>query len=131
MIDTTQVIYEWLTTSGTGLYTLCATRIWWVAAPPAFDNSADAIIYHPEAEPTHPIAAVHTPTFVFKCYGGAATFASARTVYRALYDRLHNEQGAKTAGAIMMAHQLTAQALPPDPDTGWPAWMARYEIVLQ
>ena len=131
MKDTSKIVYEWLAASGTGLYTLCGTRVYTPMLPPAFHNTQAGIVYSVDSEFTHPTAEVHSLICTFKCYGGSASFTTARSVYFALHDRLHGAAGATTTGAIMMAFQLSAQALPPDPDEGWPAHMARFAITIQ
>ena len=132
MIDTGQLMWEFLTVEGTGLYTLCGTRVWSPHLPGNFTNTAAAVTYHQEAETqSGQNTGVITTGFVFKCYGGDKKPSAARTVYRALHDRLNMGYASVTEGAIILAIQTTALQMPPDPDTGWPAFVAKYEVTVE
>jgi len=119
--------------SGTGLYTLCADRIWCPQAKAGWTNTAAAIVFHPSSEvPRIGATDVIRSTFVFKCYGGSDRFTDARAVYRALADRLHDvSTQTATEGNIIIAKQVTANQLPADPDTGYPAHMAIFQITME
>ena len=135
MIDVPQLIFEFLTTSGTGLFTLVGNRVWCplVDANSGWKNETAAIVYHPATESNHGAAtAVITGNYVFKCYGGTKQYTNARAVYRALNDRLHGVANeAKTEGSIIWAEQVVSAQLPPEPGTSYPAHMATYKIIAQ
>ena len=130
MIDTVQVIREWLEVSGTGLYALCGTRLHCPMLPPEYKNEAAAIMFHPEIETSHITATdVHQTIFVFRCFGGSSSYTTARSVYRALHDRLHGIANEATAsGTIIQAELITAFQGGADPDTGWPSHVAKFWV---
>ncbi len=133
MIDVPQLIFEFLTTTGTGLYTLVGTRVWCPLAKAEWKNETAAIVYHPAIESNHGAATeVITGSYVFKCYGGTKQYTNARAVYRALNDRLHGVAlETKTEGSIIWAEQVVSAQLPPEPGTAYPAHMATYKIITQ
>lgn len=130
MIDTPTVLREYLITSGTGLYTLCGTRIWTPEIANDFTNSQPCIVFHQATERTNVEAPIATTLFVFKCYGGSTSYATARSVAYALYDRLHNGGGKTTSGKIVKAHLVTGMQVYADPDTKWPTATATYEVTI-
>lgn len=131
MNDPIQILYEFLTVPGTGLCNLVGDRIWCPISPPGFDNTAAALIYHPDGETPEAPSNVMANSIVFKCYGGLATFTSSREVASALYDRLHRARAQTATGEIMMARCKNMYQGGADPDTGWPFHVAIYEIVTQ
>jgi len=135
MVSTSDVMREWLIVSGTSLYTLCGTRIWCPTKPPSetWSNTSAAIIFRPRSEKAHFTATPMIETmFDFFCYGGNSTYGSTETVYQALFDRLHGQTGAvATSGTIVTATQISAQQGPPEPDTGWPVYIAVYHTFIQ
>ena len=129
MIDTDQLLYEYLTTSGTTLYESIADRAWCPDAKAGFRNDKKAIVYHLSGETTHGVATdSHTSYFVFKCYGGSNEYTDAKAVYRLLHDRLHGAHVQEvTEGNILTGEQITGGKYT-DPDTGWPCYQVTYKI---
>ncbi|KKN03649.1 hypothetical protein LCGC14_1105530 [marine sediment metagenome] len=130
MIDTTKLIKEYLTASGSGLFTLVGTQVWCPMLPKDFKNTVAAIAFHPEHEEMHAKSAVQRTSFVFMCYGGSSNPANARAVYRALNDRLDLQHGTVTEGAIILATQ-TAMSHFIEPETEYPVSTATYDITTQ
>jgi len=135
MLAATQIIWEHLTASGTGLYSLVRKRVWSPEAPRVktrWLNDAAAVIYEVPVEDPHSRANVLTCRVAFSCYGGTANHAEADAVYRALYDRLHGTRGALCAsGLIMEAVQESGQPGLREPETEWPFAAATYKITVQ
>lgn len=133
MTDTAQVLQEYLLASGNTLLTYLGGN--YVSTPVAkkgWSNTHRQIIFHPETETTHITRADNATTFVFKCYGGTALFSDARAVYRQLVDYLHNARGqAVASGRIKLARLVTAFQGPPEPDTGWPVMVAKFDIATE
>jgi hypothetical protein len=129
MLDTSDVIYEDLTATGTTLYDLVKTRVWWLESDEGWENDSAAIVYHESSETTHDNATdVITSTFVFLCYGGSDDPADAKEVYRALCDRLNGARArAATSGHTLTANLITGSPYP-DPDKGWPCWQCSFEV---
>jgi hypothetical protein len=135
-IDSAAILQEYLlsdTPRVTGGQTLVAylggDYVACPVAPPTFRHEHKAVIFHPETEGSHITGADNQTNFVFKCYGGSASHADARAVYRALMDHLHNAREKTTsAGVLVLAHLITAFQGPPEPETGWPVMIATFGI---
>jgi len=131
MNDPIQIIYEYLSESGTALATLLGGRIWSPVVAAGFKNEEPAIVFHPSGESPEAPANVIANTIVFKCYGGDATFQSARDVAKALYDRLHRARAQTTTGEIMLSRCTNMYQGGEDQDTGWPFQVAIFDITTQ
>ena len=131
LVNAEQVLYEFLSTSGNSLYTLCAKRVYFKTPPSGFDNTSAALVYHFSGQEST-LSDLIKVIAVFKCYGGDHTDSAAETVSRALFDRLHNVSSqVETSGSIIHAMQITATVLPDDPDTGWKVSLREFEITMQ
>ena len=129
MNDPIQIVYEWLAAPGSLLYEAVGNRVWCPVAPDGFDNTVPALIYHPDSEvPEAPIN-VLANSLVFKCYGGAPTFGSARIVAQKLYDRLHGASGVTASGRIIRARCVHMQQAGQEPETGYPVHIAQYQVI--
>ena len=129
MIDTVAKVKAYLIAdTGSTLYGLTGTRIWSPIAQDNFTNTAAAIVYHVASEKPHASGSTYTTQVTFKCYGGSNSFTTARTVYRALYDRLHAK--GSYSNSILRAWQVTASQSLLDPDTGWPYVLATYQVIF-
>lgn len=132
MTDTTAVLQTYLIANGSLRTYLGGEYVSTPVAPKGWDNTHKAIIFHAETEAPHITRADNATTFVFKCYGGSAEFSDARAVYHQLVDYLHNARGKTTAhGRIKLARCITAFQGPPEPETGWPVMVAKFEIATE
>lgn len=133
MADATQIVKEYLTDESGSLRTfLGGNYLSTPVAPMGWTNSHKAIIYHEETGTAHITGATLGATFVFKCYGGDDSYTNARAVRDALYDYLHNARGVETAsGRLVLAELIVRFQGPPEPETGWPVAMAKYNIVTE
>jgi hypothetical protein len=132
MIDTTKVLQQYLTASGSLLTFLGGSYVSSPIAPRQWNNEHKTIIFHAETEDRHIAADVNSTIFVCKCYGGSASFEAARAVYIALVDYLHNARDvAVDEGRIKLARLITAFQGPADPDTGWPSMIAKFEVITE
>lgn len=131
MTNTAQILYEYLTATGTGLYTLCATRVYLNQLPKGFDNTQAGIVFSEQAERPTMSGSKHGMAYEFRCYGGGRSQIKPLTVFRALWDRLHGARSQATVtGTIDSAVLETASPYPDDPVTGWPAHFARFLVTF-
>lgn len=127
--DLAQVLWEYLTVSGTTLHNRVGSRIWSPHLQKGFRNTEPAIVYWPEVEQEDGMPDVFLSSYWFRCYGGSVSATAARTTHRVLYDRLNNVFGeSTTTGRIVSARFDQGQQLPPDPDTGWPTYLGKYVV---
>lgn len=131
-----RIIWEFLTATGTGLYTLCGTRVWHSGYPQRGSGSGQwadgttGIVFFVVGTETPPNGQTETVTIEFRCHGADRTHSAAQAVARALFDRLQASGGTVTTGYIHRAFRTGQQDLI-DPDTGWPFTLARYNITLE
>ena len=136
MIDTSDVVKEWLVVEGTGLHTRVGTHVATPVAPAGFNDTdmsaAAAIVFHPASEQVHPTAVDKNDNiYVFKCYGGSSKYSDARAVFRALVDRLHGVTGGETAsGRIERSDLISGQMGPPEPGTTRPVHISQFQIMI-
>ena len=134
MIDTSQLIFEYGTASGSATRTQVGARFYTPVAPADFDNTQKTIIFHIETEKDLNFKTVdnHESVVVFKCYGGSDSYTDARTVYRAVHDRFSGiVNGAGTVGTIISSEMLTAfLGAPERQDSGrtWPVMIAKFLV---
>ena len=129
MTDSVLVVGEFLQASGTGLYTLCGTRITSPIASGWNPGSDKGIVYHVAAETSHAAAPQQATQFVFKCYGASSSYTDAREVYRALHDALHAKKNKEvSSGWLVEALLAVAGQNRAEPDTGWPYVLATFGI---
>ena len=126
------VVHEWLTTSGSSLYALCAGRVWHSAYPDIADWAEDTagIVFTFPATTTPANGQTEDVTVEFRCHGADRTYSAAQAVARALYDLLHNKGVAVTGGSVHKALRKGNQDLA-DPDTGWPFTLSRYVMSIE
>ncbi|MCC6490673.1 MAG: hypothetical protein IT364_24520 [Candidatus Hydrogenedentes bacterium] len=131
VIDTFQVMYEYLSESGSDLYDLVGARIWGPKAPKqGWTNDAAAIVFHIN-ERTHPNGDGIECQMVTKCYGGTALHKDARAVYRALEQKMRACRGAEMySGRINVAELISAVQDTEEPDTGYPLSIATHRVVI-
>lgn len=126
-----RTVWEWLTTTGTDLYTLCAGRVWHSSYPQQEDWANDTpgvVFFVTGSGDTN--GQTDDITIDFRCYGGDRTYSAAQAVARALYSRLQTMGGTTAGGYIHRAFYQSAQDLT-DPDTGWPFVLCRYNLIVE
>lgn len=106
VIDCDAILYAFLVESGTELYTLVGERVEYGQTPDDFDNSAPMVVFLCDDGEPYANDAAEDRLYLFHCYGGADTWASATAVWRALQARLHGviEQRVGNLGTIMGMH---------------------------
>lgn len=132
-VDSVQVVYEALTASGSDLHTLIGSRAYSPVAPhpSVWANANPAIVYRPLAESTNASGGLEFVEMQFRCYGGTGSYKDARTVYRALRDRLeHVGSRSLASGRIERAFLIWGRQEPLEPETGWPCHTAVYRLIL-
>lgn len=127
-----RTVWEWLTTTGTDLYTLCATRVWHSAHPDIDDwsNTTPGVVFFVTGAKNGTNGQTDDITIDFRCYGGDRTYSAAQAVARALYSRLQAMGGTTAGGYIHRAFRQSEQDLT-DPDTGWPFVLCRYNLIVE
>lgn len=136
MVDAPQVIWEYLTTSGTDLFTLVGKEVILDmlekddGSGNGFRNTSPAVVMRVD-EAVNANANQVRVRATFLCYGGSDDSENARAVYEALSDRLQNGNGATATGGIISAFQETGGGRLDDPDEGWPVRMAVYDLLIK
>jgi len=132
MVDPTQIIWNYLTESGSTLYGLVGTRVWSPRAPVGWVNDSAAVIYEMITEDVHVTAGDCNCRVQFSCYGGDGENGNpdtARAVYKALYDKLHGVIGASVTGGQISYARLTDGAPGErEQETEWEYARAIYEM---
>jgi poly(3-hydroxybutyrate) depolymerase len=129
IIDDARVLYEHLAATGTGLYTLVGTRVYYGALPAEYDNTQAAIVYMRRGGQRDPHLPIAQGDWQFRFYGGTSDFKNAEAVYRAAAARLHGvENAASTTGAIVDATETGMGQAILDPQTRWPYIVSFYNI---
>lgn len=130
MVDTAQIIYDYLSASGTNLYDQCGTRIWTPVAPNDWANADPCVIFNESSSGAHYSGATIRSLFNFKCYGGSSQYGNEATVFRYLYDRLHATTKTVASGTIVSAQLVSANQLPPEPDTQFHSYQSSFAITF-
>lgn len=131
MTNSKQVIWEFLTTTGTSLYTLVGTRVWSPSAPPSWRNDTAAVIYD-VSETAHVSGATQEALLTANCYGGTLKHADADQVYRALYDRLQHCGCCQCASGVLISARLISGSVgEKEIETEWPFAAATYAVVVK
>ena len=130
MTNLSQIVWEYLTATGTTLRTLVGGNVWSPRAPASWANDSAAVMFDIISETAPVSGGGHVTAQVqFSCYGGGTTHAAADAVYRALHDRLHGVRGAVTAsGKLIGAWQTSGQPGDREIETEWPLATAVYTI---
>ena len=128
-----RTLWEFLTATGTDLYTLCATRVWHSQYPLDSDWTADTagIVFFVTngAGPTN--GQTDDITVEFRCHGADRTHTAAQAVARALWKRLQASGGSTTSGGKIDRAFRRGQQNLVDPDTGWPFTLCRYNLIME
>ena len=121
------IVIEYITVEDTPLYTLVGARVARRKTPSGFENTVKQIVVIPTSNGSQPNAPVQSGIYSFRCYGGSSNSADAEAVSDALYDRLHGASGTTTTGGIVTSW-WAGSTLTEDPNTGWPVWLAQFQI---
>lgn len=131
MVNLEEVVKDWLIDQDP-LQTALGGRIFTPIMPKNFENDeGGAIEFFRQGWSVHSTGAIHTPVFVFKCYGGDETAKAAADIGRLLFDRMHHADGAVTAGRIVTAEVAGGGGLVKQPDTKFWADISIYEILIE
>jgi hypothetical protein len=132
MIDGNAVIYNLLTATGTGLFTLVGSRIYCPHVPVGYANSVTAIEFFRRSGTSMREHETLYPSYQFKCYGGSPNHATAESVYRALCDVLRTAENRCVTGGVVLQtkEEVMGQAMT-DPDTGWPSIVTFWQIIMR
>jgi hypothetical protein len=132
MVDSNAIISAYLRASGSSLYALCGARVYVPALPPKWENTAASLEVFRRGGSSQREHELHENSYQIKCYGGTNSMADAETVYRALYDRLHNINSISTAhGAILWAHEEVIGQNVFDPATGIPYVLTFWNVTTK
>lgn len=130
LVDSSQVIYEFLTVSGNAFSTAVGTRVWRDVHPASFMNTQKAVVFMVQEE-VERNCDDQIAEITAKCFGGSNKPSDARATARLLFGRLDSVRGRVTTGEITLAKCLLFDMGPfVDPDTGWPIHLSKYEVRL-
>ena len=130
MKDAVEILREHLITSGNGLYTLNAGRVWFQDLPDGFTNTQSAIVLTVANESSEMNGAMIKLTVNMRVYGGTNQKLTTRTLYRALVDRLHNQHGSNADGSIIRA-RVVQGIMSADPATDWPVMIVTANVTIE
>ena len=122
-----KIVQAYAAASGTSLHTLVGARVYrdYFGAADTFTNTQAAILVQQSSISTG--INEHTGIYTFKCYGGTNNPDDAETVFRALHARFSNITGNTTSGGILFS-QFSSGSPSVDPETGWPVFIATFQI---
>lgn len=123
-----KIIRDFITVSGSDLYTLVGLRVWHSGYPDSSltpDGSA-FIVFNLIGTDTPTNGQTELETVEFKCHGGDRTASSGQAVERALYDVLHCKGNANIHRAARIGRLDTI-----DPETKWRYTLGRYNLLIQ
>ena len=104
-----------------GLLPWPGVQVWRGRLPAGFKNTAPVVVVTLDGDAHADCGATRRASVSFRVYGGSATASDAGAVY----SQLLNKISAANAGDVLRIGQLNGQELPPEPDTGWPAYNLR------
>ena len=130
MVDGFEIVREYLVVTGTSLYTLNGTRVSMPELPQNWKNETSAIWFDAASGEYEPGAPVAEDIYTFHCYPGTNSLKDARTLARALHDRLHGANYThESDGSIMTAWNVGGNGLNfREPETGYPVAVNQFRI---
>ena len=133
MIDSAKVLYEYLTTAGTSLYTLNGDNVWTVQGEPiGWNNGTTGIMIELNEASNYSAKDWVQADVTFMCYGGNDNKGASFAIYAALNDRLNGAQSQiQTSGTIEWAQQTGGDPDEIETDSGYNRAMATYTIQLK
>lgn len=121
MVDAAQVLYEWLTATGTAMRTAFGTRVWVDEAPASWSNDAAAVIMDVVGAEPHTLADAVNVTVQLTVYSGGLDLSGIDALARTVSDRLRSGRGQSTAsGHILYVVVDSVQGATREPESGWP-----------
>lgn len=115
MIDAQGIIADLI--SGAGV------SAWRNRLPAGHENTAPAVQIETDDDNHHQTGATRLVRFTLRVYGGSMRLQDVRSTVNAVYGALleHNSPEVARIGAITISEP------PPEPDTGWPSAVMRFE----
>lgn len=126
-----QVVFEFLTATGTGLYTLCGVRCWDGKVPEnaGWSNTQAAMVFSVVSDRLSASGNMRLCLVSFRLYGGSGNSDDVEAVYEALRARLGRARRVVVASGRLERGALSRGTLGlRDPDTEWPYGTAEFEI---
>lgn len=121
MVDVNKVLFEFLTASGSTLYTLMGTRCYAGSFPTGYTNTQAAIRFERIGGAPDQFVADKEVMFRIRCYGGTGSHKECNALYRALEDKLHGADDARTTTGAILGPMIVSEGQElTDPDTKWP-----------
>ena len=138
MNDPSQIVYEWLTKTGTDLYREVADRVTEGLLHAGFTNTEKRIVFVVEVgTPESPVGLISNMVSA-RCYGGTNSEADASSVARALYNRFvvdtRKAPGRVSTGRLLRARCVMIAPGPPEEVEGgqsWPVHLVRIEVITE
>lgn len=129
MKDGTKIVVEWLLAapSGTALNTLVGTRVGYLRVASGWTNTTAAVMVRPSAMASEAGADVQTDNYAIHCFGGSADPTDAEAVSQAVHARMQGVIGDTATGGIVTSF-LASRSMIFEPDTGYPAVIAIYQV---
>lgn len=116
MTSCDSIIFQYLTRTGTGLYSLIAARAYYALPPEGFINTQAALVFRPEdGQSALWGVPLYERSYLIECWGGDAstdTWAGAESVYRALWDEWHDQGGVSVAAGTFLKGWEEQAAVP-------------------
>lgn len=126
-----QILYEYLTASGTDLYTLCGVRCWLGQAPKNANwaNDDPALVFDLVSDRLSASGNRRECQFSVRTYGGSDNPDDVETVCEALVDRLGRARRTTLTSGKLERGELVRSLLGlRDPDTEWPYAVMEFEV---
>jgi hypothetical protein len=97
------------------------------AVPQGFENTHPLVVVTQETGDAHVSGATVSDVIQCKCFGGSADTSDARAVFSALYDMFLLPGNSSAIKQVFYLNDFPM----PDPVTGWPAHIGRFQIVME
>ena len=119
--------------SQANLYLTVGAGVYYGNLPDGYDNDSAVVLFQIRGGTSERSSELHSPSFMFKCFGGSEGVRDAHAVYRMLHDRLQNLGGtATTEGRIITAYEESIGQDLRDPDTEphkWPYTLTFFKVL--
>jgi hypothetical protein len=109
------------------LNTLPGINAWRNRLPVGFKNTSAAVVVKVDADQLHQSGATRTAYLQCRIYGGSEHLVDCRNVYDSVVGVLNN-YNSRTISSI---GAIRGQELPPEPLSGWPGYIARFEVTVK
>ena len=133
MIDTAQVLYDYLTELGNPVRTLVATNCWTLQGEPVgWKNDSAAIAMQISETGQFSCRDWVEASVTFFFYGGTDNASDCFDIYAAVYDRLHGQQNKiGDNGTIVWAQQFSGDPDEIEPDSSYRRARANYIVTVK